>query len=99
RRPTPPPVRYQRQLASAQTESSQLTAEANEIQRDQDRLRQNINSLNRVAGQQEQVNRYAADLAKGDARLAQIRDRQEQLRRSVNALQTELNALIEKLEF
>ncbi len=88
-----------RQLAAAQTESTQLTGETNEIQRDQDRLRQNINSLNRVAGQQEQVNRYAADLAKGDARLAQIRDRQEQLRKSMATLQTELNALIEKLEF
>jgi len=70
-----------------------------EIAKDQDRLRQNINSLNRVEGQQAQVSRYAAELAKQDGALAQLRDRQSELRKRQAALQTELNALIEKLEF
>lgn len=88
-----------RQVAEADNEARRVEAEMNEINRDQDRLRQNINSLNRVAGQQEQVNRYAAELAKGDGRLAQLRDRQSELRKSRAALETELNALIEKLQF
>lgn len=88
-----------RQVAEADSEARRLEAEMNEINRDQDRLRQNINSLNRVAGQQEQVNRYAAELAQSDARLAQLRDRQAGLRKSRAALETELNALIEKLQF
>ena len=88
-----------RQVADADSETRRVEAEMNEINRDQDRLRQNINSLNRVAGQQEQVNRYASELAKGDARLAQFRDRQAGLRKTRAALETELNALIEKLQF
>lgn len=88
-----------RQVAGADQEARRVETEMNEIARDQDRLRQNINSLNRVAGQQEQVNRYAAELAKGDARLAQLRDRQSELRKTRAALETELNALIEKLQF
>lgn len=88
-----------RQVAEADNEARRVEAEMGEINRDQDRLRQNINSLNRVAGQQEQVNRYAAELAKGDARLAQLRDRQSELRKTRAALETELNALIEKLQF
>ncbi len=88
-----------RELASAETELKRVETVMNEINRDQDRLRQNINSLNRVAGQQEQVNRYAAELTKGDTQLAQLRDRQSELRKRQAALQTELNAMIEKLEF
>jgi hypothetical protein len=86
-------------VAEADRGLKQVEQDMNEINRDQERLRQNINSLNRVAGQQEQVNRYAADLAKSDAALAQFRDRQAELRKRHNALETELIAMIEKLEF
>ncbi len=52
-----------------------------------------------LEGQQAQVSRYAAELAKQDGALAQLRDRQSELRKRQAALQTELNTLIEKLEF
>lgn len=71
----------------------------NETARDQERIRQNIDSLNRVSGQQEQVQRYARDLAAQEAALASLRDRQGELRKKKTALESELNALIEKIEF
>jgi chromosome segregation ATPase len=85
-------VTVDRDLRSVETQSA-------EIAKDQDRLRQNINSLNRVEGQQAQVTRYASELAKQDGALAQLRDRQSELRKRRAALETELNTLIEKLEF
>ncbi|MBI5282783.1 MAG: hypothetical protein HY858_13945 [Candidatus Solibacter usitatus] len=87
------------EIATADNEWKRVEGQMNEIGRDQERLRQNINTLNRVEGQQAQVTRYAAELAKGDGQLAQLRDRQSELRKRRAALETELNAMIEKLEF
>jgi hypothetical protein len=86
-------------IAAADNELRQIETQTTEISRDQDRIRQNINSLSRIAGQEAQVNRYAAELAKLDTSLAQLRDRQSELRKRHTTLDTELNALIEKLEF
>ncbi|QOY86999.1 DUF4139 domain-containing protein [Paludibaculum fermentans] len=86
-------------IASADNELRQIDTQTAEISRDQERIRQNINSLSRIAGQEAQVNRYAAELAKLDTTLAQLRDRQSELRKRHTTLDTELNALIEKLEF
>jgi flagellar biosynthesis chaperone FliJ len=88
-----------REIAEADSEQRRTETELRELSGEQERLRQNINTLRNVAGQQEQVNRYAAELAKGDVRIAQLRDRQSELRRRKAALENELNALIEKLEF
>ncbi|MBL0160337.1 MAG: hypothetical protein IPP47_25115 [Bryobacterales bacterium] len=87
------------EVAAAERDLRRIEMQMTEIAKDQDRLRQNINSLNRVEGQQAQVSRYAAELAKQDGALAQLRDRQSELRKRQAALQTELNTLIEKLEF
>ncbi|MGJ5820522.1 DUF4139 domain-containing protein [Paludibaculum fermentans] len=87
------------EIAAADNELRQIETQTAEISRDQDRIRQNINSLSRIAGQEAQVNRYAAELARLDTTLAQLRDRQSELRKRHITLDTELNALIEKLEF
>jgi hypothetical protein len=71
----------------------------NEIVRDQDRLRQNIMSLNRVNGQQDQVQKYAAQLASQETQLASLRDTQSELRKKKAALEGELNKLIDTVEF
>jgi len=71
----------------------------NGIARDQDRIRQNINSLNKVNGQQEQVQKYARQLADQEIQLASLRDRQSEFERKRAALQSELNSLIEKIDF
>jgi hypothetical protein len=73
--------------------------EFKDLSQDQQRLRQNISSLNRVSGQQEQVQKYARQLAIQETQLAALRDRLAELRKKKAALESELNSLIEKMEF
>lgn len=88
-----------REISETDAELRRVETELRDLASEQDRIRQNINTLRDVPGQQEQVSRYAAELAKGDVRIAQLRDRQAELRRRRATLETEWNALIEKLEF
>jgi hypothetical protein len=88
-----------RELADAANAGQRAEAEISEIVKDQDRIRQNLNSLNRVSGQQDLVQRYVTQLSQGDTQLAQLRDRQAEQRKRAMALQAEVNAMIEKLEF
>jgi hypothetical protein len=52
-----------------------------------------------VAGQEQRVQGYAADLAKGDTRMAQLRDRQAELQKRKTALDAQIQTLIEGLDF
>ena len=79
--------------------AAQQTTEINELVQDQERVRQNLNSLNRVNGQESQVRKYASDLATSEAKLATLRDAQSATRKRIATLQTELNDYINKLEF
>lgn len=88
-----------RQIADNEAERHRVEAQVNNIVRDQDRLRQNINSLNHVAGQEGQVQKYARQLADQEGQLATLRDHQSDLEHKNAALQSELNSLIEKMEF
>jgi len=92
-------VNRKQQIAAADGEVRRVEAQVATIVRDQDRIRQNINSLNQVNGQQEQVQKYARQLADQEAQLATLRDRQSELERKRAALQSELNSLIEKMDF
>ena len=69
------------------------------LAQDQSRLRSNIESLNRVSGQQDQVQQYARQLAAAETRLAALRDTQSDLRKKKAALDGELNSLLERIEF
>jgi hypothetical protein len=73
--------------------------EIQELGQDQERLRQNINSLNHVAGQQEQVQRYSRDLAARETTLAALRDRLSELRKAREESAAALDALLDKMEF
>jgi hypothetical protein len=88
-----------RDIAGNEAETHRVEAQINTIVRDQDRIRQNINSLRQVSGQQEQVQKYAKQLADQEGQLATLRDRQSELERKHAALQSELNSLIEKMDF
>ena len=66
---------------------------------DQERLRQNISSLNSISGQQEVVQRYARDLAAREQQIVTLRDQAAEQRTKKSALESELNAMLEKLEF
>jgi hypothetical protein len=69
------------------------------LTQDQNRLRSNIESLNRVSGQQDQVQTYARQLAAAETRLAALRDTQSDLRKKKATLDAELNSLMERIEF
>jgi hypothetical protein len=88
-----------RLIAETDGAISRADREISDLANDQGRLRQNIDSLNRVAGQQEQVQRYAGQLAVQETQLAAARDRQAGLRKKRAALESDLNSLIEKMEF
>jgi len=66
---------------------------------DEDRLRRNIESLNRVSGQQQQVQDYSRQLGGLEQKLTALRDRQAELQRKKAALQHDLDAMLESLSF
>jgi hypothetical protein len=70
-----------------------------DLNADEERIRQNINTLNNVGGQQQQVQNYARDLSTDGQQIAALRDRQAELQKKKSALETELNKLIEALAF
>ncbi len=90
---------FQRQIAAAANEIQRLEQQIQSIFQDQERLRQNINSLNRVSGQQQQVQSYSLRLAAQEVELAGLRDRLSAAQQRQASLQSDLNSLIESMEF
>lgn len=88
-----------RKIAASDGDIRRLEIQIQELEKDQERLRQNITALNRVSGQQEQVQKYATLLAGQEARLASLRDSLGEARNTKTALENELNAMIEAMEF
>jgi hypothetical protein len=88
-----------REIAENDSSLALLDEDQRSVSEDQDRLRRNLQSLGSVAGQQDQVQQYARQLAASETKLATLRDNQSQLRRKKATLQSELNALIDKAEF
>jgi phage shock protein A len=70
-----------------------------EASRAQERLRQNIQTLNHVSGQQEQVQEWSKQLAAEEVRMTTLRDRISALDKKKAALEAELGDMIGKLEF
>ena len=88
-----------RQIADLDGQIRQLDSDMASIVTDQTRIRENIKSLNQVSGQQDQVQKYARQLATQEATLATSRDRLSDLKKQQTAEVSRLNALIEKLAF
>jgi hypothetical protein len=88
-----------RELAAAQSEHRRLEKQRSDAMQQQGRIRENIGSLNRVAGQQEQVQRFAAELVKIDTEIGNLTVRINELTRTAQQLEAELKSLVEKLEF
>lgn len=88
-----------RLIAETDSQIRLAESEMDALAKDQERTRQNIESLNRVSGQQAQVQEYARRLAAQESRLAALRDRSADLQKKRDALQQELNLMIEKAEF
>jgi hypothetical protein len=81
-----------RALQDANTQMTGLNA-------DEDRVRRNIQSLNNVAGQQQQVQTYARQLDAQEQQLAALRDKQAELQKKKTSLQGELDKMVEALTF
>jgi hypothetical protein len=62
-------------------------------------VRENIRSLNQVSGQQDQVQKYARQLATQESDLAGLRDQSSELKKQKTAAESKLNSLIETLDF
>ena len=88
-----------RRIADLDNQIKQVDGDISTAVRDQERIRQNIMSLNQVSGQQDQVQRYARQLATQETQLATLRDHSSELRKQKAAEETSLNLLIEKLDF
>jgi chromosome segregation ATPase len=86
-------------LAANDAAAAQLQADRTGLTQDEQRLRQNIESLRPVSGQQDQVQQYARQLAEAETRLAALRDSESDLRKKKAQLQADLNTLIEKADF
>jgi chromosome segregation ATPase len=87
------------QIASADAEKRSVTDQAGNLTRDEERNRQNITSLSSVSGQQQLVQEYARKLSDQETQIAKLRDREGALDQQHASLQTQLNGLIEKLDF
>jgi predicted nucleic acid-binding Zn-ribbon protein len=86
-------------IAATQREIQDTEKRRNDLGTDLSRLQQNISTLRQVSGQQEQVQKYARDLAAGTAEAATLGDRIAELRKKQAAAEADLGRLIETLEF
>jgi hypothetical protein len=86
-------------IAAVDKQVSLANEDVQSLSQDENRLRSNINTLNGVAGQQDQVQKYSTELAALEGRIVGRRDQLAKLRDQKAALESELNAVVEKLEF
>jgi predicted nucleic acid-binding Zn-ribbon protein len=87
------------QIVATDSERSRLNSDVESTTRDEQRNRDNIASLSTVSGQQQLVQEYARKLADQEVSIAKARDRQKELDQQKTQLQSQLNNLIDKLEF
>jgi uncharacterized protein DUF4139 len=87
------------EIAANDAAMRQAESSISDLTQDQTRVRANIQSLNNVKNQQDLVQQYAAQLAANETKMVALRDSQSNLRRKKTALESELAALMEKLDF
>ncbi|HTB11517.1 MAG TPA: hypothetical protein VK752_08100 [Bryobacteraceae bacterium] len=88
-----------REIADNEAAIAETNGGINQLTQDQTRVRANIQSLNSVKNQQDLVQQYASQLAANETRMVALRDKQDELRRKKTALESELNTLMEKIDF
>jgi hypothetical protein len=87
------------QIAATDADKRSVTDQINNLVRDEERNRQNIASLSNVSGQQQIVQDYARKLSDQETQIAKLRDREGAIDQQRTAMQSQLNGLIEKLDF
>ena len=88
-----------RQVAEVNRTIATLNQQSSTATADQERVRRNLASLNSVSGQQERVQRYAADLANLDAKILTLRDQIEAETKKRDALNQQLSQRIDNANF
>jgi predicted nucleic acid-binding Zn-ribbon protein len=88
-----------RDIADNDAALKQADSSIADVTQDQTRIRANIQSLNAVKNQQDLVQQYAAQLAGNETKMVALRDQQSSLKRKKTALESELNTLLEKMDF
>jgi hypothetical protein len=86
-------------IVKADADRRAVDADVRNIETDEQRNRQNIASLSPVSGQQQIVQDYAHKLADQETQIAGLRTRQTQIDQQKAKLQSDLDALISKLDF
>jgi hypothetical protein len=92
-------VTLKQQLADLDSSIASAQLQMDQMSKDQARLRQNLDSLNRVTGQQDRVTQYAQQLADEDAKITQLRDTLNNTQAQRTRLYTELRTAADKLDF
>jgi hypothetical protein len=92
-------VDLKRQVAQATENLDAAKSRIGDLSEDQTRLRQNIDSLNRVKGEEEQVRKYSSQLAANEAQLASLRDQSREIAAHKSGLEADLRSAIERLNF
>jgi chromosome segregation ATPase len=88
-----------REISANEASLSRATSDLSELEQDQRRTRDNIQSLNNVSGQQELVQQYARQLAQIEIKMAGLRDTQSRLKTAKTQLEGDLSAMMEKTDF
>ena len=88
-----------RQVAQNAAALADAALEVTSLTSDETRIRQNIQSLAAVSGQQQQVQNYARQLDAHEQQLAALRDSQAETEKKKAALEAELAKLVEALTF
>jgi hypothetical protein len=88
-----------RRIAADDAALDSTKAQMSDLNGDQSRLRQNIDSLNRVRGQENQVGKYSTQLAGNETELAKLRDQTRDLAQRKNIVANDLRGLIGRLDF
>jgi hypothetical protein len=88
-----------RRIAADDAALNSTKAQMSDLNGDQSRLRQNIDSLNRVRGQEDQVGKYSTQLAGNETQLAKLRDQTRDLAQRKAILANDLRGLIGRLDF
>ncbi len=92
-------VDRKRQIASNSAEANLTGTRITGLTQDEQRVRQNLSSLNGISGQQDLVQKYATQLAQLEQSITALRDHQSELAAKNTALQSELDSEMEILTF
>jgi chromosome segregation ATPase len=84
---------------NAESERRNITGQIAGAAEDEQRNRQNIGSLSGVSGQQQVVQDYARRLTEQETQIAKLRERQSVIEQQQAGLQTQLNSLVDSLDF